>query len=332
MGASLKEQQITPPLSKLVLIALLTVYIVWGSTYFAIRYALLSFPPFFQMGTRFLVAGLLLYGFLKLRGSPNPSARQWRDGIMLGILLLGGGAGPVAFAEQTVSSSLTAVFIAVSPLIFALWSGLFGHWPNRREWMGIVTGFGGVVLLTSGAGLSGQPIGLLSLCVAVTCWPLGSILAQKRMQLAPGAMGFATEMLAGGAFLLLISCLYGESVTLPLDGRAIVAWFYLVIMGSLVAFSAYMYLLSKVPSALASSYAYVNPLIAVTLGVGLGGEAITFSEGMAMAVIVVSVVLLTTAKASPKPAPINVARIRVEIEPLPSSQSFQKERERASFD
>src|SRR5439155_25355901 len=137
-------------LPKFVLAALLTVYVVWGSTYFAIRYALVSFPPFLQMGTRFLAAGLLLYGFLKLRGVPNPTLRQWRDGALIGILLLGGGTGVVAFAEQTVSSSLTAVFIAVSPLLFALWSGLlFGSWPSRREWLGIGIGFGGVLLLAS---------------------------------------------------------------------------------------------------------------------------------------------------------------------------------------
>lgn len=287
-------------LPKFVLLALLTVYVVWGSTYLAIRYALVSFPPFLQMGTRFFAAGVLLYGYLKLRGVPNPNARQWRDGALVGILLLGGGVGMVAFAEQTVSSSLTAVFIAVSPLLFALWSGLFGNWPSQREWIGIATGFGGVMLLASGAGLSGQPVGMLALCAAVTCWSLGSVLSQKRLKLAPGAMGFASEMLAGGAFLMLVSWLRGESVSLPLNGTAVAAWLYLVTIGSLVGFSAYMYLLSKVPPALASSYAFVNPLIALMLGVGFAGEEVTLSEGVAMAIIVLSVVLLTMAKAAPK--------------------------------
>jgi len=301
-------------LPKFVLAALLTVYVVWGSTYFAIRYALVSFPPFLQMGTRFLAAGLLLYGFLKLRGVPNPTLRQWRDGALIGILLLGGGTGVVAFAEQTVSSSLTAVFIAVSPLLFALWSGLlFGSWPSRREWLGIGIGFGGVLLLASGASLAGQPVGLIALFVAVCCWSLGSILSQRKMQLAPGPMGFASEMLAGGAFLLIVSLLRGESVLLPLDGKAIAAWIYLVTIGSLVGFSAYMYLLSKVPPALASSYAFVNPLIAVALGVALGGEEITAREGVAMAVIVVSVVLLTMAKAAPKKVVQPVAAVGGEL-------------------
>lgn len=286
-------------LPKSVLIALLTVYLVWGSTYLAIRYALVSIPPFLQMGTRFLAAGLILYAFLKLRGKPDPTLREWRDGGIVGILLLAGGTGVVAFAEQTVSSSLTAVFIAVSPLLFALWSGLFGHWPTRREWVGIAIGFGGVVLLASGSGLSGQMRGILALGIAVICWSLGSILSQKRLKVAPGAMGFASEMLVGGAFLMVISWLRSESLILPLDTKAVVAWVYLVTIGSIVGFSAYMYLLSKVPPALASSYAFVNPLIAVALGVGLAGESLNFREGAAMAIIVASVVLMTMAKATP---------------------------------
>lgn len=287
-------------LPRFVLFALLTVYVVWGSTYLAIRYALVSFPPFLQMGSRFFVAGLLLYGFLKLRGTANPTWRQWRDGGLVGILLLAGGTGIVAYAEQTVSSSLTAVFIAISPLMFALWSGLLGSWPSQREWIGIGIGFGGVVLLASGAGLAGQPAGLLALFVAVCSWSLGSVLSQKRMQLAPGAMGFASEMLAGGAFLLVVSLLRQESVVLPLDPKAVVAWIYLVTIGSILAFSAYMYLLSKVPPAIASSYAYVNPMIAVGLGVGFAGETVTARESLAMAIIVASVVLLTTARSTAK--------------------------------
>jgi drug/metabolite transporter (DMT)-like permease len=286
-------------LPKLVLLALLTVYVVWGSTYLAIRYALVSFPPFLQMGTRFLAAGLLLYLYQKWRGAPDPTPRQWRDGAVVGILLLAGGTGVVAYAEQTVSSSLTAVFIAASPLMFALWSGWFGKWPNRTEWLGIAIGFCGVALLASGAGLAGQPEGILALCVAITCWSFGSILSQTRLKLAPGAMGFASEMLAGGAFLMAVSWLRGETVVLPLDAKAVIAWVYLVTVGSMLAFSAYMYVLSKVPPAMASSYAYVNPVIAVALGVGLAGESITLRETVAMAIILGSVVLMTRAKAAP---------------------------------
>ncbi|HYD97578.1 MAG TPA: drug/metabolite exporter YedA [Noviherbaspirillum sp.] len=287
-------------LPKPVLLALLTVYLVWGSTYLAIRFALLSFPPFLLMGTRFLVAGTVLYLWLALRGNPAPNLRQWRDGAVVGVLLLGGGMGLTAVAQQYVSSGMTAVFIAAAPLMFALWAGLFGDWPGPREWTGIVIGFGGAALLAGGGEFRAQPAGVLALAGAVTCWTFGSVLSQKKLALAPGAMGFASEMLAGGAFLVVAGWLQGERLGASFDSRALLAWGYLVTAGSLAAFSAYMYLLSKVKPALASSYAYVNPVIAVLLGVGLAGETLGARELLSMAIILGSVILLTTAKATPK--------------------------------
>jgi drug/metabolite transporter (DMT)-like permease len=287
---------------RFVLIALLTVYIVWGSTYFAIRVGLESFPPLLMIGLRFLAAGLILYLVMKMRGAKTPTLRQWRDAGIIGILLLGGGTGFVAVAEQTVASGLTAVFIAITPLLFALWSGWFGHWPTRREWVGIAIGFSGVVLLASGAGLSGSPIGILSLFAAVCCWSLGSVLSQQKLRVAPGPIGFASEMIVGGGFLLIVGLLLGESLSGAMlaqaSWQAWLAWFYLITIGSLVGFSAYMYVLARVSPALASSYAYVNPLIAVALGVWFGGEIISARELVAMGVIVLSVVLLTTAPRS----------------------------------
>ncbi|HTN67536.1 MAG TPA: drug/metabolite exporter YedA [Burkholderiaceae bacterium] len=286
-------------LPRFVLIALLLVYVVWGSTYFAIRVGLESFPPLLMIALRFLVAGLLLFGAMKWRGAANPTVAQWRDGGIVGILLLGGGTGFVAIAEQSVASGLTAVFIAITPLLFALWSGWFGHWPTRREWVGIGIGFAGVLLLASGAGLSGSPLGALTLLCAVTCWSLGSVLSQKKLKVAPGPMGFASEMIVGGAFLLLVGLLKGEALSADIlaqaSWQAWLAWFYLITIGSLVGFSAYMYTLARVSPALASSYAYVNPVIAVALGVWLGGEIISTREVLAMAVILISVMLLTTA-------------------------------------
>ncbi len=285
-------------LPRFVLIALLLVYVIWGSTYFAIRIGLESFPPLLMIALRFLAAGLLLFGVMKWRGAANPSLAQWRDGGIVGVLLLGGGTGFVAIAEQTVASGLTAVFIAVTPLLFALWSGWFGHWPTRREWIGIGIGFIGVLLLASGAGLSGSPLGALTLLCAVTCWSLGSVLSQRKLRMAPGPMGFASEMIVGGGFLLLVGLLKGESLSLTMlaqaSWQAWLAWLYLITIGSLVGFSAYMYTLARVSPALASSYAYVNPVIAVALGVWLGGEVISTREMLAMAVILISVILLTT--------------------------------------
>lgn len=289
-----------------VVLALATVYLVWGSTYFAIRLALASFPPFLQGGIRFFVAGAVLFAVLVARGQALPSARQWRDGAIVGVLLLAGGNGGVVFAEQFVSSSVAAIFIGAAPLAAALWSGLFGAWPQRVQWAGILIGFGGILLLASGSQLAGHPVGLAALVVAELCWTLGSVLAQRTIRPAPGAMGFATEMLVGGGVMLLIGLGRGESVHLlliwPPTPLAIVAMVYLTFVGSLLAFSAYMYLLSKVSSSIAISYAYVNPLIAVLLGVVFGGESLSVREGIATAIVVGSVILLTREK--PRPLPV----------------------------
>ena len=281
----------------IVLVALLTVYVVWGSTYFAIRLTLQSFPPFLQGGARFIVAGTLLFGFLAFRGQPLPTAKQWRHGGVVGLLLLTCGNGGVVFAEQYVSSSVAAIFIGAGPLAAAFWSGLFGYWPQRAQWAGIALGFGGIVLLAGGSQLSGHPIGAACLTVAVVAWTLGSVLAQRALSPAPGAMGFATEMLVGGTAMVAIGLLHGEVPQLvaawPPTPTASFAFVYLVFAGSLLAFSAYMYLLTKVSSTVAISYAYVNPMIAVLLGVAFGGEVLSFREGLATAIIVGSVVLLT---------------------------------------
>lgn len=297
---------VSPPAARFtpsVLVALATLYVVWGSTYFAIRLTLVSLPPFLQGGARFLTAGALLLGFLALRGRPLPTRRQWRDGGIVGALLLAGGNGGVVYAEQFVPSSVAAIFIGASPLAAALWSGLFGRWPQRAQWVGLVIGFGGILLLSGGPQLAGHPLGLLALVTAIVCWTLGSALAQQKLTLAPGPMGFATEMIAGGALMTCIGLLRGEGPQLaaawPPAPLAVAAFVYLVFAGSLAAFSAYMYLLSKVSSTIAISYAYVNPVIAVVLGVALGGEVLTLSEGLATAVIVCSVVLLTRENRAP---------------------------------
>ena len=287
-------------LPKSVLFALLTVYIVWGSTYFAIGLALTSFPPFMMIGTRFLAAGAILYAWQTWRGARHPSLREWRDGGLIGILMLGGGTGLTACAEQYVSSGLTAVFIACSPLILSGLSGLFGDWPKRREWLGIGCGFAGAMLLASDGDFAARPIGIVLLLGAILSWDIGSVLSQKKLRMAPGGMGFASEMLVGGIFLIMLSRLSGETATGPVTMTALAAWLYLVTAGSLLAFTAYMFLLSKVSTGLASSYAYVNPVIAVGLGATFGGEQISSRAMLAMAIILASVVMLTTAAARGK--------------------------------
>jgi drug/metabolite transporter (DMT)-like permease len=279
-----------------VVVALATVYVVWGSTYFAIRLALASFPPFLQSGARFLIAGTLLFGWQLARGAPWPSARQWRDGAIVGLLLLMIGNGAVVFAEQSVSSSVAAIFIGAGPLATALCSGLFGVWPRRVQWIGILAGFGGVVVLARDGQLAASPVGVVALVLAIVAWSFGSVLAQRRLRLAPGSMGFATEMIAGGAAMAVVAAARGEfavfASTWPPTSTATVAFVYLVI-AALAAFSAYMYLLAHVSATLATSYAYVNPLIAVLLGVAFGGETLAAPEIAATAIIVGSVVLIT---------------------------------------
>ena len=280
-------------LPRRVLFALLTVYIVWGSTYFAIHLALASFPPLLLMGTRFIMAGTLLYCWKKWHGAPNPTTTEWRAAGIIGILMLGGGMGLTAVGQQYISSGLTAVFIACSPMILSFCTGFFGEWPNKREWLGIFIGFAGAILLAAGGEFSAQPIGIVALLGAIICWNIGSVLSQKKFTLAPGAMGFASEMLIGGVFLIILALFKGENFDSPMTVKAIAAWSYLVVAGSLLAFTAYMFLLTKVSSALASSYAYVNPLIAVTLGALFGGENLSAREILAMLIILSSVALIT---------------------------------------
>jgi drug/metabolite transporter (DMT)-like permease len=244
------------------------------------------------MGTRFLVAGAMLAAWLRWRGTPWPDARQWRNAAIVGALMLGGGMGGTALAETTVASGLVVAFIAACPMVMALFGLAFGVKPGRAEVAGMVVGLVGVLLLVRGAGFAASPQGLAAQAVAITCWALGSVLSVHRTPLAPGAMGFASEMLCGGALLMAISWGVGEVPSWPPTPQAALAWVYLVVFGSLVAFNAYMLLLAKAPAAVASSYTFVNPVIALWLGVVLGGEVVSGGEWLATGVIVAGVVLL----------------------------------------
>jgi drug/metabolite transporter (DMT)-like permease len=267
-------------------------WLIWGSTYLAIKYALVSFPPFMQMSSRFVFAGTLLIAWMRWRGAAWPNREQWRNALVVGTLMLGGGMGGTAYAEQTVGSGLVVAFIAVVPLMIAALNLLWGVVPRRVEVAGILTGLVGVVLLTQGAGFRASPTGLAAIVLACAAWSLGSVLSQRTMVLAPGAMGFASEMLCGGAVLMLMSALRGETFRWPPAPQAIGAWLYLVLFGTLIAFNAYMQLLSKAPAALASSYTFVNPVIAMLLGVAIAGETVTPFEWFAVCVVLAGVMLL----------------------------------------
>lgn len=288
-------------LSPLILACLAATWLIWGSTYLAIKFALVSFPPFLQMGTRFLCAGLLLLAWMRWRGAPLPTPRQWLNAVIVGALMLGGGMGGTAYAEQTVGSGLVVVFIAVVPVMMTAAAALFlRQYPTRLEAAGVAVGLCGVLMLTQGAGFQASLPGLVAIALACLTWTAGSLMSQQRFALAPGATGFASEMICGGTVLMAMAALNGEYTTMagrwPPEPQAAAAWLYLVVAGSLLAFNAYMVLLSRASAALASSYCFVNPVIALLLGVWLAGEIVTGFEWLAAGIVLLGVVLLLSGR------------------------------------
>ncbi|MDR2011882.1 MAG: drug/metabolite exporter YedA [Rhodanobacter sp.] len=275
----------------LVPLALLSLYLVWGSTYLAIRVGLAGYPPFLMAALRFIGAGVALYAFLRWRGMAAPTRTQWINSTLTGIMLLGLGNGLVCYAEQTVASGLAAVAIASMPLFAGLFGGLYGHWPRRAEAVGLGIGFAGVVLLNLGGGLSGSPLGALALIASAALWAFGSMWS-KRRNMPPAAMNTAAQMLSSGVVLLVFSLCVGERWPVAPPVSATLAILYLALAGSLVGFSAYLYLLNTVRPALATSYAYVNPPVAVLIGALFGGETVHPSDLLAMAVILGGVALI----------------------------------------
>jgi len=279
------------PLSPLVIACLAATWLIWGSTYLAIKFALTSFPPFYQMGSRFLVAGVLLFGWLWFRGRALPTFIEWRNALVIGTLLLVSGMGFTAYSEQTVASGLIVAYIAIIPIIVTAMNLPFGIKPSRLELCGMLVGVAGVLMLIRGEAFTASPAGLAAITIACVSWSLGSVLS-PRLPLARGAMGFASEMLCGSLLLLALSAVVGERPEWPPQPFAVGSWVYLIVFGSLLAFNAYMILLGRVSAALASSYTLVNPVIAMALGIWLGGEAVTAFEWAAAAVITAGVVLL----------------------------------------
>ncbi len=292
----------TNKVPSLLIPALLACYLVWGSTYLAIRLALVSFPPFFQMGTRFLTAGVLLMAWVVFRKHPMPTLRQWWHATVVGTLMLGGGMGLTASAEQYIGSGLIAAFIAVVPMLVCAWGLLMGQRPSQLELAGMLVGLAGVLLLVRGSSFSAAPVGLACIAGATLAWSLGSVLSTTRMPLAAGPVGFASEMLCGGAVLMVISLALGEQFpsgnTGTVDLTALLAWVYLVVFGSLIAFSAYLYLLAHASPAMATSYAFVNPLIAIFLGAFFASEHVTGGEWAACGVILLGVFLIFRGKSA----------------------------------
>ena len=283
------------PKRLIILLSLLSLYTLWGGTYLGMRVALEGFPPFFVAGFRQLLGGIILYIFLRSRGTPRPTRVQWLGAAIVGGLLLVIGNGGVVFAEQWVSSGLAALALGAIPLWTALFSGLFGRWPRPVEWCGLAIGFAGLVLLNLENGLHANPLGAIVLLIAPVGWAFGSILSQH-LPGPKGLMASAAQMLTGGVMLFIVGTLLGERMTAFPGPRPLIAMVYLVVGGSLIGFTAYGYLLRNTRPALATSYAYVNPLVAVGLGVALAGEHITLIGVLAMFTILSGVVLVTMGK------------------------------------
>jgi len=236
-----------------------------------------------------------LYGFLRLRGMAPPTPLQWRNAAFTGLLLLGMGNGLVCFAEERVSSGIAAVAVASMPLFAALFSGMYGEWPNRRESIGLAIGFAGVIVLNLGSSLSGSRLGALALLVAAMCWAFGSAWSRRR-EMPPGPMNTAAQMLCASVALLLVGFAGGERLPAHPTARATLALVYLAIFGSIIAFSAFLYVLRHARPALATSYAYVNPPVAVLFGVLLVGEHVGPYDLAGMAIILFGVAVITLAK------------------------------------
>ncbi|HHO9823225.1 TPA: drug/metabolite exporter YedA [Escherichia coli] len=276
--------------------ALFALYIIWGSTYFVIRIGVESWPPLMMAGVRFLAAGILLLAFLLLRGHKLPPLHPLLNAALIGLLLLAVGNGMVTVAEhQNVPSGIAAVVVATVPLFTLCFSRLFGIKTRKLEWVGIAIGLAGIIMLNSGGNLSGNPWGAILILIGSISWAFGSVYG-SRITLPVGMMAGAIEMLAAGVVLMIASMIAGEKLTALPSLSGFLAVGYLALFGSIIAINAYMYLIRNVSPALATSYAYVNPVVAVLLGTGLGGETLSKIEWLALGVIVFAVVLVTLGK------------------------------------
>lgn len=282
--------------------ALASVYILWGSTYLAIRFALESYPPFLLGAGRMFLAGLIMYVVLRARGVPRPTGKQWRTLWVLSIWMVLLSNGLVNLAETEVGSGLAAIAVASMPLFAGVFAMLRGRHPSKIEWIGLIIGFLGVLWLNAGGELSSSTLGLVCLVIAPIAWAWGSIWSRDQ-DLPQPFMSAAGQMLTGSVWMLIAAILHGERITQMPTLSATGALLYLVVAGSIFGFTAYIWLLHHVRPALATSYAYVNPPIAVLFGALIGGEHFTAHDLGAMAVILLGVVIITLSKSrAAKPA------------------------------
>jgi drug/metabolite transporter (DMT)-like permease len=294
------ERPLTPARKRArIALALLTLYVIWGSTYFVMRVALDFLPPFLMCGTRFTLAGALLYSLLRLRGVAPPSAKGWASALLIGGLLLVCGNGLVAIAEHSVDTGVAATVVATVPLWAAAIGAFWGERPARLELVGLLLGFAGVAVLNHGGNLAAHGGDALAVVLAPIAWALGSAWS-RRLPVPAGLMGTAAQMLAAGLVLLTLAVLTGEGPLHAVSWSGAAALAYLIVFGSMIAFSAYGFLLRNTRSTLATSYAYVNPMVALALGSLLGGESFTREKLLACLLTGSGVALVTVARGASK--------------------------------
>ena len=284
-----------PSRSTLLAACLLVVYVVWGSTYLAIHFAVDGIPPLTLSAIRNLVAGTILFSFLKWRGAARPTPRQWRNGAFIGFMMMSLGNGFVCVAETSVPSGLAALVVAGVPVFAILFAWGFGVRPRALEWIGIGIALAGMALLNLDLHAAASPGAVVLLFIAAASWAFATVL-QKRLDMPVGPMSAAVQMLGGGASLVVMSALRGERIVLhDVPMSAWLALAYLVVFGSILAYSAFVYVINHSRPAVATSYAYVNPVVAVGLGAAFAGEAVTWPLVAGMAVILAGVALVMVA-------------------------------------
>jgi drug/metabolite transporter (DMT)-like permease len=284
-----------------------SVYVLWGSTYVAIRYAIETLPPFLMAGARFLISGSILYAWARLNGTPAPARREWRTAAIVGALLLLVGNGGVVLSEQRIPSSLAALLVSGTPMWMTVIDWIFGSGPRPRGTtvVGLVLGMAGVAILVSPADFGSMPSvdprGAALVLVASMSWASGSIYSRHAPLPASPTLTTGMEMLAGGTLLLSVGLLTGEPAKLiasTVTLRSVLAVVYLIGAGSLLGYTSYVYLLKNTTPARATTYAYVNPAVAVLLGWALAGEPITFRMLGAGSIIIVALIMITRSKAA----------------------------------
>jgi drug/metabolite transporter (DMT)-like permease len=294
-GATVVKPAVDPRL----IASLAAVYVIWSSTYLVMRIAVSELPPFLMAAIRFLVAGAIMLALARQRGVRWPRPREWLRTAPVGALLFVGGNGFVAMAEQSVSSGGAAVVCATMPLWIGVLSAVTGDRPSGREWLSLILGFAGVVVLMGGPSLDGRPLHVVLILLAPICWSLGSILARRdaKRAVAAGldkpdtAMSSATQMLTGGVALAVVGLGRGETLPAHASTQAWLALGYLAVFGSLIAFTAYNWLLRNARSTVATSYAYVNPILAVLIGAAVSGEPLGVTTVVANVLIIAGVAL-----------------------------------------